>query len=49
MLSWGERLARRHPAPFYTVGLLALTQGVQMFGDIRHYGSIAKGLLAGTL
>ncbi|MCA0304228.1 MAG: phosphatase PAP2 family protein [Proteobacteria bacterium] len=44
-----ERLARLHPAPFYTVGLLMLTQVVQMFGDVRQYGSIAKGLLAGTL
>ena len=44
-----ERLARIHPAAFYTVGLLLLTQVVQMFGDVRRYSSIAKGLLAGTL
>ena len=44
-----ERLARLHPAAFYTVAVLMLTQVVQMFGDVRHYGSIAKGLLVGTL
>jgi undecaprenyl-diphosphatase len=44
-----ERVARLHPAPFYTVGLLLLTQVVQMFGDVRQYGAIARGLLAGTL
>ena len=44
-----ERLARIHPAAFYTAGLLVLTQVVQMFGDVRQYGSIAKSLLAGTL
>ena len=44
-----ERLARLHPAAFYTGGLLILTQVVQMFGDVRQYGSIARSLLAGTL
>lgn len=44
-----ERLARLHPAAFYTITVLMLTQVVQMFGDVRRYGSIAKGLVAGTL
>ena len=43
-----ERAARRHPATFYTASVLVLTQLVQMFGDIRRYGAISKGLLAGT-
>lgn len=44
-----ERLSRRHPAAFYAGAILFLTQLVQMFGDVRRYSSIAKGLIVGTL
>lgn len=46
---FGERVAQRHPAAFHVGAILFLTQLVQMFGDVRRYGSIAKGLVVGTL
>ena len=42
-------LAGRYPAVFYTTSFFFLTELVQMFGDLRHYASIAKGLFIGTL
>ena len=44
-----ERVSQRHPAAFYVAAILFLTQLVQMFGDVRRYSSIAKGLIVGTL
>ena len=44
-----ERLSLRHPAAFYSFSILLLAQLVQMFGDVRRYSSIAKGLIVGTL
>ena len=44
-----ERLSLRRPAAFYSFGILFLAQLAQMFGDIRRYSSIAKGLIVGTL
>ena len=43
-----ERLSRRYPQWFYPVALLFVAQLIQMFADVRMYGSILKGVLRGT-
>ncbi len=44
-----DRMAIRFPAPFYAVAMLFVAQLIQMFADVRMYGSVLKGLIQGTL
>jgi undecaprenyl-diphosphatase len=42
-------LEARQPALFYAVALLFIAQLIEMFGDVRKYAAVMKGMLVGTL